>query len=115
MTLQVDFKSNHVVDALVNALGPEGRRAANSVAASAIKNAVQRHIRSPCLPYRQNGNNHLLRPIQVYSDRLLFFYAFFLKQRSKHVYRRNHTPIRQYSVIALQRLFLRIQSGLFLN
>ena len=46
MTLQVDFKSNHVVDALVNALGPEGRRAANSVAASAIKNAVQRHIRS---------------------------------------------------------------------
>ena len=46
MRLNVQFKSNYVVDAMMGALKPESRAELFSVAGKAVLNHVQRHIRS---------------------------------------------------------------------
>lgn len=46
MRLNVTFKSNYVVDAVMGALKPESRTDIYAVAGRAVMNAVQRHIRS---------------------------------------------------------------------
>jgi hypothetical protein len=46
MRLNVTFKSNYVVDAVLGALKPESRADIYAVAGRAVMNAVQRHIRS---------------------------------------------------------------------
>lgn len=46
MTVSVSIHSNHVLDAMVNAVGPEGRHQLLSVAANAVKNACQEHVRA---------------------------------------------------------------------
>ena len=46
MRLNVTFKSNYVVDAVMGALKPESRAEVYSVAGRAVMNHVQRHIRS---------------------------------------------------------------------
>ena len=46
MRLNVTFKSNYVVDAVMGALKPESRTDIYAAAGRAVMNAVQRHIRS---------------------------------------------------------------------
>lgn len=46
MTVTVSIESNNVIGAMMDAVGPEGRHQLLSVAANAVRNACQEHVRS---------------------------------------------------------------------